>query len=89
MTAFTRVYQRESRRPVAVPLRIALQDALGRVVFEQRLDLTADRFATDRSSDVSLDLPTNRLPEGEYLLTVHAGTHDDAVRSDVRFSVTR
>ena len=89
VTAFTRVYQRESRRPVAVPLRIALQDALGRVVLEQRLDLAAGRFATDRSADVSLDLPTNRLPEGEYLLTVHAGADDAAVRSDVRFRVTR
>jgi VWFA-related protein len=89
VTAFTRVYQRPKGPVVAVPLRITITDATGRVALQQPVDLGADRFVSDRASDVSIDLPTNTLPEGDLLLTVEGRTGDAPPRSAVRFRIAR
>ena len=89
VAAFTRVYQRESRRPVDVPLRFELRDDSDAIVFERALTIPAGQFAEQRAADVRVELPTGRLPDGEYLLTVQGGAGKDAAQSAIRFAIRR
>jgi VWFA-related protein len=89
VAAFTRVHQRESRRPVAVPLRIELRDQTNAVVFERQLTVPAGQFAATRFADVRVELPTGSLAAGDYLLTIHADVGERAVQSAIRFAIRR
>jgi hypothetical protein len=47
----------------------------------------ADRFTANHSADYRLELPLERLPRGEYLLTIDGSVGPRTVRRGVRFTV--
>ena len=49
--------------------------------------LPAGEFGENRSTQLKLELPMQRLPPGESLLTVDATLATNAARRDVRFTV--
>jgi hypothetical protein len=87
VTVFLRVYQQVGRpaQPAAVTSRIA--DVSDRVLSNEVATLTADRFTGNRGADYSVDLPMERLGNGEYLLTIEATQGQQTARRGVRFTV--
>ena len=87
VTAFLRLYQGGSDQLAALPVKIQVQDAAGKVVLEKAESIGADRFNTDRSAEYQLRLPLSTLTAGEYLLTFEASVGKVLARRDVRFQV--
>ena len=57
-------------------------------VFNQETRLVGEQFGASRAVDFSVDVPTGRLPPGEYLLTVEARSGTATARRDARFRLT-
>ena len=87
VTAFLRLYQGGSDKLAAVPLKIQIQDAAGKAVFEKAESIAVERFSTERSTEYQLQLPLSTLTPGDYLLTIEATAGKVAARRDVRFQV--
>jgi VWFA-related protein len=87
VTAFLRVYQRVSKpaQPASVTARIV--DVSDRVLVNEVVSLTADRFADSHGADHRVDLPIERLDAGEYLLTIDAAQGEYTARRGVRFTI--
>lgn len=85
--AFVRVSQGERRSPVDITLTTRLVDARDDVRFSREMTLEAAQFSRERSADVTLDLPLNTLPAGEYLLSIEAAAGGRAARRDVRMTI--
>ena len=86
-TAFVKVYQEATAaaQPASVTARIA--DTSDRSVLDVATPLPADRFTANHDADYRLELPLDRLPRGEYLLTIDASLGQRTVRRGVRFTV--
>jgi VWFA-related protein len=87
VTTSMRVYQGAGEKPASVPIKITLQDAAGKTVFDKTDTLAADRFSADHAADHQFRLPLATLKSGEYLLTFEAGSGKVTVKRDVRFQV--
>ena len=87
VTAFLRLYQGGNDKLTAVPLKIQIQDAAGKAVFEKAESIGADRFSAERAAEFQLRLPLPTLTAGEYLLTIEGTTGKAVARRDVRFQV--
>jgi VWFA-related protein len=87
VTAALRVYQGAGEKPVAVPIKVTIQDAAGKSVLEKADTLAADRFSADHAADYQFRLPLAALKAGEYLLTFEATAGKATARRDVRFSI--
>lgn len=87
VSAVIRTYQGATRGLTAVPLQVHLVNDKGITVMNSRQDLGVQQFTSGRFADVAIDVPVSRLPAGEYLLTVEAGTGPSLLRRRVRFSV--
>jgi hypothetical protein len=87
VTAFLRVYQGGSDRLAAVPIKVQIQNATGKSVFDRTDTVAADRFGEDRAADYQLRVPLATLVPGEYLLTFEATAGKVTARRDVRFQV--
>jgi hypothetical protein len=85
VTAFMRVYQGGSDKLAAVTMKVGMQDAKGKSVFNQTDPIAPDRFSADRAADYQYRLPLSTLPAGEYLLTFEATLGKNTARRDVRF----
>ena len=86
-SAFLQIYQDVTRiaQPVSVTARVA--DTSDRIVLDQVMALTAERFSAHRSADYRLELPVERLEPGEYLLTIQATQGQHTTGRGVRFTV--
>jgi hypothetical protein len=87
VTSALRVYQGAGEKPVAVPIKVTIQDAAGKSVVEKTDTLTADRFSADHAADYQFRLPLATLKSGEYLLTFETTVGKTTARRDVRFSI--
>ena len=87
VTAFLRLYQGGSDKLSAVALKIQIQDAAGKSVFEKTEAIAIDRFGSERSAEYQLQLPLSTLTAGEYLLTTEAAAGKALAKRDVRFQV--
>jgi len=87
VSAFVRVYQGAGEKLTDVPLKITIQDAAGKSVFNKTDTLAADRFATGQAADYQFRLPLTTLKPGDHLLTFETTVGKSAVRRDVRFQV--
>jgi VWFA-related protein len=84
-----RVYQRRAKvvGPVHVSARIV--DGQDRAAFTAETIVEASAFGAERQADYRLDLPLDRLSDGEYLLTLDASTGATSARRTSRFTVRR
>ena len=87
MNAFVRLYQGGGDPLDAVQISATVQDARGRAAIEKRETLSADRFDVGRAADYRLELSTESLEPGPYLLSIEATRQKRSVRRDVRFTV--
>jgi hypothetical protein len=87
VTALFRAYQGGKAALAPVSLRVAVLDANGATVTEDRTTLEADGFSRARTAERQFRLPCERLAPGSYLLTVDAALGDEVVRRSVRFDV--
>ena len=87
VTAFLRVYQGSSEKTAAVAMKITVQDAAGKSVFNKTDTLAADQFSTDHAADYPFRLPLATLTTGEYLLMFEASAGKALATRDVRFQV--
>jgi VWFA-related protein len=86
-TVFLRIYQdaKATAGPATVTARIT--DSADRVVFDNVIQLAADRFTANHGAEYRLELPAERLTGGEYLLTVEAAQGTRVARRGLRFSM--
>lgn len=87
VTAFLRVYQEAGKPVQPVDVTVRVVDASDRVLMNVVAPLAADRFAGKRGADYRVDLPTERLGNGEYLFVIEATQGQHTARRGVRFSV--
>jgi VWFA-related protein len=87
VTAFLRVYQGAGEKLASVPLKITIQDAAGKSVFNKTDALAPDRFSADHATDYQFRLPLATLKAGEHLLTFETVVGKTTARRDVRFQV--
>ena len=87
VTAFLRVYQEAGKpaQPVDVTMRIV--DVSDRILMKVVDPLAADRFAGNRGADYRVDLPIERLDNGEYLFVIEATQGQHTARRGLRFTV--
>jgi VWFA-related protein len=86
VAAFARVYQgRTKTAPVRVATRIV--DAQDQIVWTTGTTLAPSAVDAWRQADYHIELPLDRLADGDYLLTIDATAAAASARRDVRFSV--
>jgi hypothetical protein len=86
-TAFLKVYQEATAATLPASVTARIIDTGDHSVLDVATPLPADRFTADHSADYRLELPLDRLPRGEYLLTIDASLGQRTVRRGLRFSV--
>jgi VWFA-related protein len=84
---FARVYQGGNAALASVATRVSVVDTAVKTVFGGNVTLPAGEFGEGRSTELKLDVPLQRLPPGEYLLTLEATLGRSTARRDVRFTV--
>ncbi len=89
VAAFMRMYQGRRSALTAIDLRLQIRDQDDRTVLDRRDVVPAERFTASRTADVRLEIPVARLPDGQYLLTVTAGTEPNGVTRQIRFEIAR
>jgi VWFA-related protein len=89
VAALLRVYQTTSEALKDVRIESIVQNTESMKVLEESSTLGALRFreGTQRAADVRLTLPLDRMPAGEYLLTMIARREKRTERRDVRLTV--
>ena len=89
VVAFTRVYQGGKDAMVAVPLSVRLRNEHDLLVMDRQEVLPIEMFTTERSADVNIGLPLERLAPGAYLLTRESTLGKTAAKREVRFDVVK
>lgn len=88
VTALLRVYQGRDEPLKDVRIDSVVQDAGAKKILDESSTLSAARFRdAHRAADVRLTLPLDRMPPGEYLLTMTAHRDRRTERRDVRVTV--
>jgi hypothetical protein len=89
VSAFVQVSQGTSRKDALVPVAIAMHivDVQDRVVREQSSTLGSEAFASNRTANAKLAIPTAGLAPGQYLLKLDATTAKKSAERVVRFSI--
>jgi VWFA-related protein len=87
VSVFARVYLGDETPPASVATRVRVVDTASKTVFGGTTTLAAAEFGEERSTELKLDVPLQRLPPGEYLLTIEATLGKNTARRDVRFTV--
>lgn len=86
---FVRFYQGNRGRIRALPVSLRIADASGEATIQGDETIPPGQFDDARSTEWRFVLPLERLPAGEYLLTVEATLDDRRVTRHLRFSVMR
>ena len=89
VVAFTRVYQGGKDAMVAVPLTVRLLNQNDLLMMDRQEVLPINMFTTERSADVNIGLPLDRLPPGVYLLTLESKLGKTTAKREVRFDVVK
>ena len=89
VAAIARVYQHRAKTLAPVRVSARIVDGQDRQAFTAETTLEPSAFNAERQADYRLDLPLDRLPDGEYLLTLDAGTGSTSARRTLRFTVRR
>jgi len=89
VVAFTRVYQGGKDALAAVPLRIQLRNQDDFLVMNRQESLPAGMFTKERSADVNIALPLDRLAPGAYLLTLESTVGKTTAKREVRFDMVK
>ena len=84
---FARVYQGGTTALASVATRVSVMDTAAKTIFAGNATLPAGEFGESRSTELKVDVPLQRLPPGEYLLTLEAALGKSGARRDVRFTV--
>ena len=84
-TAFLRVYQDAKATVLPATVTARIRDTTDHVVFDNVAVLAADRF-TNHAADYRIEIPVDRLPSGEYLLTIEAAQSEHIARRGLRFT---
>lgn len=87
VSAFVRVYQGLSRAMIPGYLTAEIRDDQNQPVFHQESRILPQQFGAGRAMDFSLDMPTERLRSGAYLLSVEARHGNEIARREARFTV--
>jgi VWFA-related protein len=89
VTAFMRIYQGTGRtEPIQpVQLRVRILDAQDRTVRDEALVFALREFASARTADCRLTLPTRTLPVGQYLLTLEVTMGERVAGRAMRFEI--
>ena len=87
VAAFAHVYQGGTAPLAPVATRVHVVDATAKSVFGGTATIPAGEFGQDRSAELKLAIPLQRLPPGDYLLTLEAELGKNTARRDVRFTV--
>ncbi|MEO8483309.1 MAG: VWA domain-containing protein [Acidobacteriota bacterium] len=87
VSAFVRVYQGLSRAMIPGYLTAEIRDDQNQSVFHQESRILPQQFGAGRAMDFSLDVPTDRLPSGAYLLSIEARHGNETARREARFSL--
>ena len=86
VTAFLRVYQNAA--PFArASVTARVTDASNKIVLEQRDELAGAPAAFGSAADHRVEVPVQRLPTGEYLLTMDVEGRNTTVRRAARFRI--
>jgi VWFA-related protein len=84
---FVRMCQGGKRPLSRVIVTTRVVNARDAIAFENRDELSEDRFAAGRVADYRLDLPLGQLEPGDYLLQVDAVAGERKSSRDARFTV--
>jgi VWFA-related protein len=87
VSTFLRIYQGGGRKLAAAQVAARIVNERDETVFEESAVFGVDRFAGPRSADYRLTLPLDRLPAGEYFLSLDATLDKQHERRDVRFVI--
>jgi hypothetical protein len=82
-----RVYQGGGQPILPVTIRTTILDEKSKVVHDRSESVSADKFASNRSSDVRMDVPIATLSPGLYRLRVEAFAESRQTYRDVHFTV--
>jgi len=88
VSGFTRVYQGGKAKLADVTAHVTVRDTEDKVIVDKPMTVSADKFV-GRGADLQFDVPVADLPNGQYLLTVEAGSGSTSVRRDSRFQIVR
>ena len=87
VSAFARLHQGVTRALMPGYLVSEILDEHDTRVFRQELRLVPEQFGANRAMDYQLQLPLDRLPAGQYVLTIEVTHGNVKVRKDARFTV--
>jgi hypothetical protein len=87
VSAFARLHQGVTRALMPGYLIAEILDEHDTRVFRQELRLQPEQFGANRAMDYQLQLPLDRLPAGQYVLTMEVTHGNVKVRKDARFTV--
>ena len=87
LTAFVRVYQGGSRPLAPVAVVASVVNTSNRPVSEGRTQLAPEAFEPHRAADYKYEVPLQKMPVGEYLLTISASTGAAKADRALRFKV--
>ena len=89
VVVFARMYQRRGKTAVPVRVSALIVDGQDRAAFTSEMTLEPSAFSAALQADYRLDLPLERLSDGEYLLTLDARTEAASAHRSLRFTVRR
>jgi len=89
VTAFMRLYQGGNDKLTPVGLKVTIQDAGGKQIFNTADTIAPERFNADRAADYQFRLPLDKLDAGEFLLTFEAAAGKSTARRDIRFTKSK
>ena len=85
--AFLRVYQGSGVKIGPVEFAMHVLDEKGAKVYEQAATLPASKFANERSTDVTVDVPVRSFSSGLHLLRIETTANGVTARRDVTFRI--
>lgn len=85
--AFCEIYQHGASTPQPADVRLRIQDAASRVVVERQQRIAPEQLDADRTAEYLLELPTDTLAAGQYLMSIEINSANRKERRDVRFSI--
>ena len=85
--AFLRVYQGSAVKVSPVEFTMHVLDEKGAKVYEQASTLASSLFATNRSADVTVEVPVRDFSPGLHLLRIETTANGVTARRDVTFRV--